>query len=138
MSRQYTPLLSLSAVANGDVSPHRAVGFDGAQATVVGQKVKGIAQYGAADGEAFAIVTHGTSIAETGGPFSAGDSLIVDAQGRVVKTTGPLKIAAGATPVTSSAATGPLAGADLPEYVVADALEDSGGAGKFVEILLRR
>lgn len=138
MSRQYTPLLKLSAVANGDISPHRAVGFDNAQAGSAGQKVKGIAEYGAADGEALALVTHGTAVAETGGPFSAGDSLVVDAQGRVVAVSGPLKIAAGASPVTSSAATGPLTGADLPEYVFADALEDSAGAGKFVEILFRR
>ncbi|MBI3447212.1 MAG: DUF2190 family protein [Magnetospirillum sp.] len=132
-------LLTLSGVANGAVAARRAVGFNDAQATVQGQKVKGIAAYGAASGHDFAIIAKGVAPAEAGAAFSKGDSLIVDSQGRVIASTGKLAIAAGSTAVTSAAANGTavLTGGDGPEYVFADALQDSSGAGAIVEILFR-
>lgn len=139
MSRQSAPLQALPYVADGDHAAYRAIGFDGAIASAQGQKVMGVSQRAATDTKVNDVVVSGTTVVETGGAFAVGGSLIVDAQGRAIAATGALAIAAGATGVTSSAANGEvLEGADLPEYVFADALEVSGGAGEFVEVLLRR
>lgn len=139
MGRQSAPKQSLTYIASGAGSAYRGVGYDGAQATVVGQKIQGIAQRAVADGEASDAVTSGTSVVETGAAYAVGDSLIMDAQGRAIPATGVLGVVAGATPVASSAADGAvLEGADLPEYVFADALEASGGAGELREAHLRR
>lgn len=129
--------LALTKVAIGAVTACRAVGFDGAQATVQGQKVLGVAHTDAADGSELTINTRGTAMIEAGAAIAVGESLIVDAQGRAIPTTGNLAVAAGATAVTSTAANGEiLTGGDLPEFVFADALE-AAAAGEFIEVLLR-
>lgn len=147
MSRANVSLLTLTVIAAGVIAAYRAVGFDELQATVAGQKIKGFAKTAAAIGDAIAVEAKGTVIAETGGAFSAGDALTIDANGRVVAAD-PLAVAdptinAGGVAVTSTAANGDvttqgaITGGYLPQYVFADALEDSGGAGEFVEILMR-
>lgn len=137
--RQSISLLALTLTAPSAVAAYRAVGFDGAQATIQGQKVQGVARYAAATGEAYAVDVVGTAIVEAGAAFSKGDSLIVDGQGRAIAATGALAVKAGATAVTSTAANGAvLGGADLPEYVFADALEVAAASGRLVEVLLRR
>ena len=139
MSQQNIAILSLTLIASGAVVEHRAIRFDGTQASVAGQKVMGISMSRAADGEALAVVTHGTAIIETGAAITLGSSLVVDSQGRAVSTTTPLSVASGAVAVTSSAANGAiLEGADLPEFVFADALQAASGAGEWIEVLLRR
>ncbi|PTM95068.1 capsid cement protein [Mycoplana dimorpha] len=140
MGQQSIPTLSLTYRASGAVSQRRAVGLNGAQASVAGQKVLGVAPRPAADGEHSDATVAGTAVIETGGAFAIGASLVVDTQGRAVASTGKLAIAAGATPVTSTAANGNtvLTGGELPEFVFADALEPSSAAGAFVEVLLRR
>ncbi|MBF0370980.1 MAG: DUF2190 family protein [Magnetococcales bacterium] len=138
MSQQNISVLTLTVTASGTVTTARGVGYDGAQATTAGQKVMGIAMTGAAAGESLAVVTKGTAIVESGAAIAIGDSLMVDTQGRVTPVTGNLSIGSGATPVTSTAANGEiLTGADLPEYLVGDALQAASAAGKFIEILLR-
>ncbi|MEW5729153.1 MAG: capsid cement protein [Pseudomonadota bacterium] len=128
-----------NVVASGAVTKRRFVGFDGAQASVQGQKVLGVSQYDAADGDDLALDAIGTTVVETGAAIAKGDSIITDAQGRAIPATGALSIGAGATPVTSTAADGAiLTGADLPEFVVGDALAAASGAGKFIEIIFRR
>jgi len=130
--------LSLTRPASGAITARRAVGFDGAQATVQGQKIMGIAHTDAADGEDLTLDVRGTAVIEAGAAINIGDSLIVDAQGRAIPTTGNLAVAAGATAVSSTAANGEiLTGGDLPEYVFADALEAATAAGEFIEVLLR-
>ena len=130
--------LSLTTRAAGAVTARRAVGFDGAQATVQGQKILGIAHTDAADGDSLALDVRGTAVVEAGAAINVGDSLIVDAQGRAIPTTGNLAVAAGATAVTSTAANGEiLTGGDLPEFIFADALESAAAAGEFIEVLLR-
>lgn len=137
--RNFSPLQSLTFIASGAVAAFRGVGFDGAQATVQGQKVRGVSPRAVADGEAGDAIVSGTAVMEAGAAFAKGDSLIVDSSGRAIKFTGALKVATGATEVTSSAANGAiLTGSDLPEYVFADAEEAASGAGVFVEVLLRR
>lgn len=159
MSRQFVPLLALTLVASGAVTAHRAVGHDGAQATVANQKVIGIADTDAADTKQFAVTVKGTAIVETGAAIVKGVALAVDASGRVV-TAAALAVAdpamtadgvidAGATPVTSSAANGDvltltvtaaqgaITGGYLPQYILGDALEAASGAGEFIEVLLR-
>lgn len=140
MSSQSIPVLSLSFRASGAVSARRAVGFNGAQASVVGQKVMGVSPRALIAGETGDANVCGTAVVEAGGAFSIGASLIVDAQGRAIASSGALKITAGATAVQSVAANGStlLGGADMPEFVFADALEASSGAGEPVEVLLRR
>lgn len=136
--KQSSPLQSLTYAASGAVAAYRGVGFNGAQATVAGQKILGIAQRAATNGELSDAVTAGTSVVETGGEFAKGDSLVMDASGRAVVATA-LAVAAGATPVTSTAANGGtiFTGGVLPQFVFADALEASGAAGEFVEVKLR-
>ena len=81
----------------------------------------------------------GTTVVEAGAAIGIGDSLITDSAGRAIPVTGNLAVTAGATAVTSSAANGEiLEGADLPEFVFADALESASAAGEFIEVLLRR
>lgn len=139
MSKQGIPTLSLTVKASGAIAQYRAVGFNGAQATVQGQKVQGVSRAAAADGENTALDCAGTFVIETGAAFNKGDSLIVDNQGRAIVVTGALTVKAGAVAVTSTAANGAiLQGADLPEFVFADALEASSGAGQFVEVMARR
>lgn len=140
MAKQSISTLVLTFKASGAVAAYRAVGFGGAQATVQGQKVMGISPRAVASQGISDVNVSGTAVIETGGAFTAGASLIVDSQGRARASTGALAVAAGATPVTSGAANGAavLVGGDLPEYVFADALEESGGIGEFVEVLLRR
>ncbi|MBF0186017.1 MAG: DUF2190 family protein [Magnetococcales bacterium] len=138
MSQQSISLLVLTVIAAGDVSEYRAVGFNGAQATVQGQKVQGVSQCRANSGEAVGVVTHGTAVIESGAAFNVGQSLIVDSQGRAIPAN-PLTVAPGAVAVTSTAANGAiLHGGDGPEYLFADALQAAVRAGEFVEVLLRR
>ncbi|EKE78436.1 capsid cement protein [Oceanibaculum indicum] len=138
MSKQSFPLQSLTLTADGAVAVHRGVGYDGAQATVQGQKIIGVSRYAAATGEAFAADTAGTTVIETGDEIAVGDSLIVDSSGRAIPVSGEIAIGAGATQVTSSAANGAiLTGGDLPEFVFADALQAASGAGEFIEVKLR-
>lgn len=140
MPQQSITTLKLSIAAAGVVAAYRAVGFDGAQATVQGQKIQGVAEYAvAAAGVMLAVGVAGTVIIESGGIINKGDSLIVDAQGRAIVSTGKLGVAAGATAVTSTAANGQiLTGGDSPEFVFADALAAATAAGQFIEVLLRR
>lgn len=138
MSATETPLQAATIVAAVAIIARRFVAYDNEMAGVQGEKVLGVAQRAAETGDAVAVTTAGTAIVETGGAFSRGDSLITDTSGRAIAATGALAIASGATGVTSSAANGEiLEGADLPEFVIADALSDSGGAGAFVEVKLR-
>ncbi|MBF0192273.1 MAG: DUF2190 family protein [Magnetococcales bacterium] len=132
-------VLTLTIMAAATILPARAVGFDGVQIAAQGGKPMGIAMASAKAGEALAVVTHGTAVAESGAAITLGAALIVDSQGRLIPTTGGLHVASGATAVTSSAANGAiLAGGDAPEFVVADALQAASGAGEFIEVLLRR
>jgi hypothetical protein len=139
MPKQQAPLQTLTFRAVGDVAAYRAVGFSGSQASTAGQKVYGISPRNAHDGQYSDIIVSGTAVVEAGGGFNIGDSLIVDAQGRAIKATGALALKAGATAAASTAANGSaiFQGADLPEYVFADALEVAA-AGQFTEVLLRR
>lgn len=113
MSRQAISLLDLTARASGAVTIHRCVGYDGAQATVQGQKALGVARYAAPDGGDVAVTTHGTAIVETGAAVAVGDDLTPDAQGRAIPATGPA------------------------DAVFADALQAAGAAGRFIEVKLR-
>lgn len=125
-------------VAPGAVARGRGVDFAGAQIAAAGAKGAGIARRDAAVNQSFEADVIGTAIAETGGAFSKGDSLAFDNQGRVVVASS-LAIAAGGTAVTSAAANGAtdLTGGVLPQWVCADAMEDSSGAGLFLEVMLR-
>lgn len=139
MSAQNISLLPLSAKASGAVAARRAVGFDGAQVTAQGAKVMGVADYGAASGEHYTATAVGTAVIEAGGAIAVGDSLIADAQGRAIPSTGALAVKAGAVAVTSTGANGAiLQGGDAPEFVFADAMQAAGASGAFIEVLLRR
>lgn len=138
MSQEVTGLI-LTGKASGAVIARRCVTFGGAQMTVQGAKVLGIAQTGAADGALFPVIVDGTAIVEAGAAIAIGDTLICDNQGRVIPSTGPLAVKTGATAVTSSAANGAvLQGGDPPEWIVGDALEAASQAGIKIEVLLRR
>ena len=114
MSRQCITTLSLTYTATGAVAANRAIGFNGAQASVAGQKVLGVSPRAAATGTNSDVSVTGTALIEAGAAVAAGASLIVDAAGRAVTATG-------------------TAG----EFIFADALE-AGTAGRVFEVLLRR
>lgn len=114
MTKQSSPLQSLTFLANGIVGSYRAIGFNGAQATVQGQKVLGVSPRDVVPGKYSDVVVSGTTVVAAGGSLVVGDSLIADTFGRAIKATG----AAG-------------------EFIFADALEVAGN-GDFVEALLRR
>jgi len=126
-------------VAPGAVVAFRGVDFAGAQIAAANAKGMGISKRAAAVGESYEAAVIGSCVAETGGVFAVGDALAFDNQGRVVLAAS-LAVAAGAVAMTSAAANGAadLTGGVLPQFVCADALEASGGAGVFVEVLLRR
>jgi hypothetical protein len=149
MSQQAIALLTLPMVATTAVAQYRGVGYNGAQATVAGQKILGISRRGAAINQDVDLTVKGTAVAESGGAFAAGVALTMDASGRVVAagaltaTVGSLQVGAGATAVTSTAASGAiltgapsLTGGDLPQYIVGYSLQAASGAGEFPEILM--
>lgn len=155
MSQQSRPLLVIPVEAAGVITTRRFVGYDGNQASVQGQKVMGVAKFGAdAAGEWVPITTKGTEIVETGAALNPGQSVISDNLGRAIPNTGALHatdgtltIAAGATAVTSAAANGAgtiagapaLAGSDLPEFIAGDVVagQVATAAGQFIEVQLR-
>ena len=150
MSQQAISVLSLPIIASGAVAEYRGVGFNGAQATVVGQKVLGIAEFGVATGLMVRVARLGTAVAEAGAAIAIGAALAMDASGRVVTaatiaaTVGSLAITAGAVAVTSSAVNGAgtvtgaptITGGDPPVYIVGYAMQAAGAAGEFIEIAL--
>lgn len=150
MSQQAISVLSLPVLASGAVSEYRAVGFNGAQATVSGQKVLGIAEHGAASGAYVRVCRLGTAVAEAGAAIAVGAALVCDTSGRVVTATaltaaaGTLAIASGATAVTSAAANGTtditgapsLSGGDPPQYILGYALQAASAAGDLIEIAM--
>jgi hypothetical protein len=139
LSRQNVSLLDLNVLAAGAITACRAVGYGGLQATVQGQKVMGAAVTDQIAGQYLPVTAIGTAVMESGAAVAVGDSLIVDATGRAIPTTGALGLLVGATAVTSSAANGAiLTGGNPPEYIFADALQAASGAGQFIEVVLRR
>jgi len=136
---QSRSILTLSAVSTGAIARGRAVTYAGGQVSAAGAKALGIARTAAtAAGQDVQVSVIGTAVAEAGAAIAVGDSLVADAQGRLIPAQ-PLRVAAGATAVTSTAANGAiLTGSDTPQVVVADALEAAGAAGAFVEVLLRQ
>ena len=110
MSRQFQPIMILTIIAAGVIAAARFVLVSGAQAGAAANTA-GVAQYAAAAaGEAVPVVALGTAVVETGGIFAAGALLETDVDGKaVVKAAGP---------------------------GVARALEASGAAGEFVEVIL--
>lgn len=128
----------LPVKASGAVTANRLVGYNGAQATVAGQKVLGVAATKAANGETFTAHVGHTAMVEAGAEITVGASLTTDNQGRAVPATA-LAIAAGATQVTSAAANGAtaLTGGDPPVFVFADALEAASAAGKLIAVKFR-
>lgn len=141
MSLQARSLFNLSIVAAPAlVAACRFVDFSGAQATVQGQKVAGVSNRGAAQGQSYDATVIGTAIIEAGAAFPVGQALISDAVGRAIANSGALNIKAGAVAMTSVGANGAadLGGSDLPEYVAAEALQAAVNVGDLVEVLLRR
>jgi hypothetical protein len=137
---QSAPILTLTVTSAGAVARGRGVTFAGAQANAIGQKVMGIASQAAnAAGEDVAVIACGTAICETGAAITVGQTVAMDASGRVVPAA-VLTVVAGGTAVTSIAANGPsvITGAEPPIYAVGDALQAASGAGRFIEVLLRR
>lgn len=138
MAASETPLQAHTIRAAAAITGRRFVAYDNQVAGTAGEKVLGVAQRNAESGDLVAVTTAGTAIVEAGDSFSRGDSLITDTQGRAIAASGALSVASGGTAVQSTAADGAiLEGADLPEFVVADAMGDASGAGALVEIKLR-
>lgn len=109
------PELTLTRIAAGVIVANRAVTFANLQAAAAGVKVLGVSVFDAQIGEAVAVVVTGTAIIEAGAAIANGDDLVTDDQGRAIPATG----APG-------------------ERVFSDAMGIATGAGKLVEVLLKR
>jgi len=115
MPAQKHSLLALTMTATALIAENLAVKYSGVQCDTQGEKVLGVACYGAAIGANYAVDVIGTTKIIAGDDVAVGDSLIVDSEGRAIPSSGALAVAAGATAVTSSAANGEiLEGAELP------------------------
>ena len=149
MSQQCRPLLTLPVVATGVITQYRGVAFNDAQATAIGQKIKGFARRGAAIGAETEVIAKGTAVAEAGAAITVGAALVIDATGRVITAAAlavsgaSLQVASGGVAVTSSATSGAIltgngtiTGGDLPHFVCGYALEAATAAGAFIEIIL--
>jgi len=110
MSRQSQPLLPLSVTAAGAIAANRFVTPALAQAGAAANTL-GVSQYAAdAAGDVIPVTALGTEVVETGGIIAAGGLIETDADGKAVaKAAGP---------------------------GVARAMEASGGAGEFIEVVL--
>lgn len=171
MTQQARPVLDLALQATGAIAYGRAVALSvatvfgaigGVQATVAGQKLIGVARRDAALGAFVDCTVLGTAVCETGAAITLGSRVQCDASGRVITAValsatlgtltggiGTLQVGAGATAVTSSAASGAiltgagtvtgapaLAGGDPPVFVWGTALQSCAGAGEFIEVLI--
>ena len=168
MTQQARPVLDIAVQATAAISYARVVALavatvagaiGGAQATVAGQKMIGVARRDAALGAFVDVTCLGTAVCETGAAIALGARVQCDALGRVITavaltatqgaiTIGTLQVAAGATAVTSTAANGAilsgaptvgnptLAGGDPPIYVFGTALQSCAAAGDFIEVLI--
>jgi hypothetical protein len=110
MSKNSTPILALTVVADGTIAANRFVTPVAAQAVAEDNSL-GVSRFAAADGENVTVDVLGTATVEAGGAITAGDKIESDADGRAVtwSTSGP---------------------------VLGRALEGASGAGKFIEVLL--
>lgn len=85
---QRTPLFALTALAVAAITSNRFVGlFTGAHAAA-GVKALGVAQSGAAIGEAVAVTVHGSEIVEAGGAIAVGGPVKSDANGKAIAQAG--------------------------------------------------
>lgn len=109
------PDLILTRIAAGTIQANRAVTFGNVVPNAAGAKVLGVSAFDAAMGEPVAVVATGTAMILTGAAVTEGDDIITDNQGRAIPATG----AAG-------------------ERVFADALTGATGAGKLIEVILKR
>ena len=115
MSHQAIVNFSLPIKATTSWSTNRLIGFDGAQASVKGQKVLGAAHTDAEIGQEADVDIENTVLVEVGAPVSKGDSLISDNEAQAIRDDG----AAG-------------------NYIWADALESASMADQVIEAITRR
>jgi hypothetical protein len=147
MSNQGIPIFNLSVIATTAILANRCVNYQGAQVSVLGGEVMGIATHPANVGERVTLACLGSFPIESGAVVAIGNALVSDAQGRAVRASpltmndGTLSIAAGATPVTSTAASGAgivvgspgFNGCELPHHLIGYALQPAPGAGRLIE-----
>ena len=107
--RQSQPILTLPMKATGAIVARRFITAVGAEAVAAGNAL-GVSRFAAAVGETVPVDVLGTAVVEAGGIIAAGALVEVGADGKAVaKNVG---------------------------VTVARALEGSGGAGAFIEVLL--
>jgi hypothetical protein len=110
-------ILVLTSIAAGAVAAHRFTDFDGSQCDAAGAKPKGVSQYEAEAGQAFAVDVLGTSKVEAGAAIPLGPK--------------------GLTPVMTGADARAVAhDGDAAKAVAGYALQPAGAAGNIIEILL--
>lgn len=111
MSKQSSPLLTLTVVAAGVIAADRFVTPAGAQAGADANTLGVARSAAAAAGDKVPVDVLGTSVVEAGAAIAAGASIKSDASGRAITWA-----SAGAR--------------------IAIALQAAGGAGEFIEVLL--
>lgn len=118
------------------VARKRFVAPDGTAYPAAGANVFGVALFAGVTGDTIDMVISGIAVVEAGGTIAVGDHLTADSSGRVVAAAA-LVVAAGATPVTSSAANGAiLTGGITPQVIVGKALT-AGATGDDILVLLK-
>lgn len=139
MALNSRPLLSGTIQAAGTIVELRFIDFGGNQASVQGQKVRGVARFAGVLGDQITVDELGSAIVECGAAVNAGDDIITDNVGRAIAANA-LAVAAGAVAVTSVAANGAtdITGSVAPEYRIGKSLTTTSAAGQFIELLFGR
>lgn len=110
MSRTENVLFAVTKTPTIAVTARRFVGFDGEQATVLGQDILGASQTDSKAGDAYAISALGVALAEASENISAGDKIASDANGKA-------SIVAAAEYVVGYALEDTLTGANVPVLI---------------------
>ncbi|NRA88998.1 MAG: DUF2190 family protein [Rhizobiales bacterium] len=84
MSRTENILFAVSKTSTVAVTARRFIGFDGEQATVLGQKILGVSQTDAQIGDLYAVSALGVVLVEAAVNITAGDEIASNANAKAV------------------------------------------------------
>ena len=98
-----------TVTANGAVTGRRFVTHAGAQATVEGERVLGVAMTDAPDGALVAIAVIGRTVVEAAAAIDPGEDVVTDADGRAIPNPGVGGEIVAGTALTDGIANGTVA-----------------------------
>lgn len=133
----FTSLLNIPITFTEDVLARIFVGPDGKKCGA-GLLALGVSMTDGSNGKDGSLVAKGIVVVTAGGNLAYGDRVVSDANGKAVAASA-LAIAAGATPVTSTAANGSaiFTGGYPPQFVIGICVSNQASvSGDDVEVLM--